>query len=355
MEEKKEVQKSILPSSNGQVKVTDEEFYTILKTVCPGTNLRTALEGALKAGKGALIVVENDGVLDLMDGGFRVNCRFTPQRLIELSKMDGAIILSRDLKRINYANVLLTPDSRIKTNETGTRHKAAERTARQIGTTVIAISERKHEISLFYKNVKYPIKNTEEILRKASTYIQMLEKQRELFDEHVDKLNRIELKNYSSLIQAINVIQKGKLIQKIAEELKKYLFELGTESLILKVRMKEITAGVEKETNLVIKDYTALDLKKSKYLLDELSYESILEQTHLLNALAQTNTNQPVVKGWRLLSRTSLTEAELAKLIKEKGSLGSTIHSNTQSYIDLFGEEKAQILKDEIEKIKLNP
>ncbi|MDP3881915.1 MAG: DNA integrity scanning diadenylate cyclase DisA [Nanoarchaeota archaeon] len=357
MEAKKEVQVTITPaSSNGPGKVSEDEFYSILKTISPGTNFRSALDNAVKVGKGALIAVESDSLLQILDGGFRVNCRFTPQRLSELVKMDGAIILSKDMKRINHANVLLTPDSKIKTHETGTRHKAAERTAKQTGTLVIAISERKHDIHLFYKNIKYHVRNTEELLRKASTYVQMLEKQRELFDMYVDKLNRLELRNYHSLNQAVSVIQKGKLIQRMSEDLKKYIFELGTEGLILKIRMKEIVTGVEKETNLVVKDYSLLDPKKSKVLLDELSYDEILDHGKILQILSSDSANNNLnVKGWRVLSRTSLSEAEIAKLLKDKGSLGATIHSNIQSYAHILGEDKAKKFKDEIERIKLNP
>jgi diadenylate cyclase len=353
---KKEVQEKIIPLNNKKIleKTKEEEFLNVLKAIAPGTNLRSALDGALKAGKGALIVVENEGLLPILDGGFRVNCKFTPQKLVELTKMDGAIILSNDIKRINYANVTLTPDGHIKTNETGTRHKAAERTAKQVGTLVIAISEKKHEIHLFYKNIRYLVRNTEELLRKASSYIQMLEKQRELFDAYVAKLNKLELKNYTSLSQAINVLQKGKLIQKISEDLKKYIVELGSEGPILKVRMKELLTGVEKETNLVIKDYTALDFKKSKSLLDDLLYDEIIDPANIMRVLAYENltTNLPV-KGWRILSKTSLSEADIAKLIKGKGSLGATIHSNAQSYFEILDQQKAQIFKEEIDKIKM--
>jgi diadenylate cyclase len=355
MDVKKEVQGTILPTASVNGKVTDEEFYSVLKTISPGTNLRSALDGALKIGKGALIVLENDSLFPLIDGGFRVNCRFTPQKLIELTKMDGAIILSKDTKKINYANVLLTPNSQIKSNETGTRHKAAERTAKETGSLVIAISERKHEITIYYKNLRYQVKSTEEVLRKASTYVQMLEKQRELFDVFVTKLNTSELHNYPSLHQAVNVLQKGRLILKVAEDLKKYMFELGTEGLIIKMRMKEIIAGVEKETHLVVKDYTNLDLKKSKTLIDDLSYDEILDPENILRVLAhQTFTTAVPVKGWRILSKTTLSEADIAKLLKERNSLGEAIYANIQSCTEVLGQDKAKMFKDEIERIKLN-
>lgn len=353
---KKEVQGTIIPvQQNGNGKVNEDEFFSILKMVAPGTNLRASLDGILKIGKGALIAVENNALAPILDGGFRVNCRFTPQRLMELTKMDGAITLSKDLKRISQANVLLTPDSKIKSSETGTRHKAAERTAKQTGGLVIAISERKNEINLFYKNLKYNLKNTPDILRRANEHIQLLEKQRELFDTHIEKLNALELRNHPNLNQALAVIQKGKLIQKISDDLKRYVIELGSEGILLKTRLKELIVGVEKETNLVIKDYTKLDTKKSRVLLDSLSYDEILDSNNILSALAfESNTKLVPIKGWRILSKTSLQEAEVAKIIKQAGSLGKAVHSNPSEYSSLLGEDKISLFKQEIDRIKLN-
>ena len=351
----KEIQKTIIPPSTENGKVGEEEFFSVLRMVAPGTSFRTALEGALKTGKGALIAIENEHLLPLLDGGFRVNCRFTPQRLIELTKMDGAIILSKDCKKINYANVTLTPDSKIKSLETGTRHKAAERTAKQTGTLVIAISERKNEITLFYKNLRYPLKSTNEILYKTNHQIGILEKQKELFEKHLEKLTKLELKNYPSLHQAILVIQKGRIIQKIAEEMKKSIIELGSEGVLLKTRLKELLSGVEKEINLVIKDYTFLNLKKSKNILNTLSYDEILDPQNILKVLAYENPGKHnPIKGWRILSKTSLSEQEISAIIKVAGSLGKAIYSNTSLYSKVIGEEKANIFKEEIERIKLS-
>ena len=354
-EVRKEIQGTIIPLPLLGTKVPEEEFHSVLRMVAPGTGLRTSLDSTLKAGKGALIVIENEWVLPLIDGGFRVNCRFTPQRLVELTKMDGAIILSKDLKRINDANVTLVPDSSIKTLETGTRHKAAERTAKQTGTLVIAISERRNEITLFYKNIKYALKNTEEVMQKANDYLQLLEKQRELLDHHVDKLTKLELRNHPSLQQALHVIQKGRLIQKIAADMKRHIIEAGSEGMLLKARLKELLQGVDRETTLVIRDYTKLDVKKSKILLESLSYDEIPVQENILRALAYETLAQAIpVKGWRILSRTSLQEAEIAAIVKEAGSLGKAIHSNAAQFTAVIGQEKAQRFKEEIDKIKLN-
>lgn len=354
-EEKKEIQETIIPQKTVNEKVSDEELFNTLKLVSPGTSLRTALDGILKMNKGALIAVENEHLNNIIDGGFKVNCKFTPQKMMELTKMDGAIILSRDMKRIVSANVLLTPESRIKSSETGTRHKAAERTAKQVSGLVVAISERKNEITIFYKNAKYILKDTDIILRKTLGEIQVLEKQRELFDSYVSKLDRSEIRNYHSLQHAVKVIQKGKLIEKISKDIRRNIIELGVEGTLLRTRLKEITTGVEKETNLVLKDYTKLDTKKSRVLLDSLSYEDILDSNNILRILAYEDNPSPLqLKGWRILSKTSLSEPEIAKLIKESGSLGKILYSNVRTYTDIIGEEKAPLLKEEIERMKLN-
>ena len=352
--EKKEVQEKIITQENN--KTSEEEFSNIIKLIAPGTNLRTAIDGALKSQRGALIVVENEQVIPIIDGGFRINTRFTPQKLIELTKMDGAIILSRDTRKINYANVLLTPDSKINSAETGTRHKAAERTAKQAGTLVIAISERKHEIVLFYKNKKYPVSNTADLLRKANEHLQFLEKQRELFDNYIEKLNFLELRNYPSLNQAIQIIQRGYLIQKITNDLKKYITELGKEGMILKVRLKELIKDIEEETDLVVKDYTQFNLKRSKTLIKDLQYDEILDSGHILEILGYDKASpQPItIKGWRILSKTSMHESEIALLVNEANSLGKALNSNLSFYSQIFGYEKAQLIKEEIGKIKLN-
>ena len=149
MDEKKEVQAQILPvmtEANGKNKATKEEINQILRTISPGTNFRTALEGVVHAKKGALIVVDETDVNTILDGGFKINSKFTPQKIIELSKMDGAMIISKDMRRITHANVMIYPDKKIPTKETGTRHKTAERTAKMMNTLTIPVSERRNVI-----------------------------------------------------------------------------------------------------------------------------------------------------------------------------------------------------------------
>ena len=354
MEEKIEIQAQILPEEpekNGKNKATKEEINHILRVISPGTNFRTALEGVVSAKKGAIIVVEIEGMNSILDGGFKINSKFTPQKIVELSKMDGAIILSKNIKRITQANVMVYPDKKISTKETGTRHRTAERTAKMMNTLVVTVSERRNEITAYYKNFRHIVKNVNEVLRKVNEQTQVIEKQRELFDHHVERLTQIELRNYPNIEQASIVLQKGRLIEKMASDVK--VLELGNEGTIIKTRLKELTSNIEKEINLVIKDYTKLDFKKSRTLVNGLSYEELIDSENIIKSLAYENNKKvDSIRGWRILSKTSLEESDIAILTKALTSLGKTIHSNMNAYKEIIGEEKAKIFKEEIDNIK---
>ncbi|MEK6891323.1 MAG: DNA integrity scanning diadenylate cyclase DisA [Nanoarchaeota archaeon] len=352
VEPKKETQKTIIEIKQN-TDATKDEFLSILRLVSPGTNLRQGLNGIVDAKKGALIVVENEKLTDILDGGFKVNCRFTPQRLIELSKMDGAIVLSRDMKRILYANVMLAPEIKIPTKETGTRHKAAERTAKMLSTLTIAVSERKNQINLYYKNIKYHLRPTDEILRHATETLQILEKQRELFDKNIERLNDLEIKNDLNLLPAFKTIQKGKMMEKIVENHEKIFIESGSEGSAIKHRIKELIKDVEKETDLIIKDYTRLNQKKSKNILSNLTYEELADIENISIALAQKESNSiDNIKGWRILSKSNLPEKDIANLLTELKNLENVINAKTEKFSKIIGDDKAWILAKELAKIK---
>ena len=160
----------------------------VLKMIAPGTPIRDGLENILKAKTGALIVVaDTKDVLDLVDGGFELNVDYTSSRLYELAKMDGAIVLSGDFKKILYANTQIIPSSSIVTTETGTRHRTAERTAKQTGALVISISQRRSVITIFKENERYVLEDTAKVITKANQALQTVEKYKKVFDNKLSK------------------------------------------------------------------------------------------------------------------------------------------------------------------------
>ncbi len=346
VEEKKEIQARLV---DGKSEFKKEEITDILKNIAPGTLLRTGIEGVQKAKTGGLIVAYNDFVQNIFEGGFKINTRFTPQRLIELGKMDGAIILSKDLKKILFSNVLLTPNNSIPSNETGTRHKAAERTAKQANTMVIAISQRRDEITLFYKNIKYVLKDTNEIIRRATSVLQILEKHKEVFEKNKTELDEEELKNKPKLMKALLVIQRGMIVLKLSETLKGYIIELGAEGTIVKARVKELLQKVEKDVDEVIKDYSKLGFTKSKKILSTLSYDELLEIENIRQCLGLSEESETNPKGHRVLERTGISEKDIGILVKTFKNLSSILEAKKEDLIPLFEEEKSNEL---LEKIK---
>jgi len=180
----------------------------LLRLVAPGTAFREGLENVLRAKTGALIVVGySPEVMEIVDGGFSINCDFSPNNLYELAKMDGAIILSEDLKRILYANTQLIPDSTIPSTETGIRHRTAERVAKQTGKLVVSISQRRNVITLYQGNLRYALKDIGVILTKANQAIQTLEKYKAVLDQAFTNLSATEIEEMVTLQDVSEVIQ----------------------------------------------------------------------------------------------------------------------------------------------------
>lgn len=240
------------------------EIVDILKMIAPGTQIRAGIDNILKAKTGGLIVI-GDGkeVESIIDGGFNINVDFSPARLYELAKMDGAIILSEDLKKILYANAQLIPDYSVTTVETGTRHRTAERVAKQTGKIVISISQRRGIITIYYGNSRYVLEDTASVMAKSNQALQTVEKYRKVFNNKINVLTEYEFNDITTLNVVVEAIQRGEMLYKIADEVQKSIYELGTEGRLLKMQLDELTDGIDDEERLVIKDYIKIDKNDS--------------------------------------------------------------------------------------------
>lgn len=230
----------------------------ILKLIAPGTQLRAGLDNILKAKTGALIIIgDTKEILDITDGGFKINEPYTPARLYELAKMDGAIVLSKDLKTILLANTQVIPSSKISTEETGTRHRTAERTAKQTGELVISISQRRNIITVFKGDFRYVIKDTAKIITRANQALQTLENYKRVFDTKLAILNEYEFNDIVTLDNVITCLQRAEMVMKIAKEVQNAIYELGEDGLLVKMQLEELIENMPEEELLIVKDYIA--------------------------------------------------------------------------------------------------
>jgi diadenylate cyclase len=326
-------------------------FLDVLGKLAPGKSLRTALDDILEGETGALIVVDCPELKGLIDGGFRINCKFTNQKLAELAKMDGAIILSDDLKKILFANILLVPDSKITSNETGTRHKAAERIAKQTGTMVVAVSERRSKITLFYEDKKYILEHSESILRRATETLNILEKQREIFDDILKNLNVLEITKLVSVADVCSVLQRIEVIIKMRESMKRYLIELGNQGTIIRMRIREIFKGLDMLDDFIIKDYSNKP-QNIKKILEGISFEGVIDTESLSRMIFEASPDTQIIpKGYRILSKLNLTEREIKGLITNFENLSGIVNATTEELSRVL-KGKAESFKKEFDNLK---
>ncbi len=172
----------------------EEALKATLARVAPGTPLRDGLERILRGRTGALIVLGSDRTIDqLCSGGFDIGINFTPTGLRELAKMDGAIICDKEASRIVRAAVQLVPDPSIETQESGTRHRTAERVAIQTGVPVISVSQSMQIIALYVNGLRHVLEGSEKVLARANQALATLERYRSRLDQVTSSLSALEL------------------------------------------------------------------------------------------------------------------------------------------------------------------
>ena len=344
-------------------KSKDDSTQELLRLIAPGTPIRDGIENILRAKTGALLLItdNNDVIKEIVDGGFTINEDYTSSKLYELAKMDGAIILSGDLKKILFANAQLIPSREIETRETGTRHRTAERTAKQTGELVISISQRRNIITIFKGNFRYILEDTNAVLNKANQGIQTLERYKKVFDSRLSILNEYEFNDIVTLKNVIDVIQRAEMVMRIADEIQKQIYELGNDGRLVKMQLDELIGGLEKEELLIIKDYMASTKKKKtpeKILeeLSEISYEEVMRETTVSKLLGyETFDNYDEVgvytRGYRILNKVPRMPANIVEnLILSFKSFQHILDADIESLdeVDGIGEVRARTIKQSL-------
>lgn len=289
----------------------NSELMEILKMTAPGTALREGLENVLRANTGGLIVIAPpEKIKPLMKGGFDIDTHYSPAHLYELAKMDGAIIVSEDVKRIICANTQLMPDPDVPSGETGIRHRTGEQTARQTGALVICISQRRRVITLYKGTMRYVLKDLSVLLNTANQALGTLEKYKDLLEEALLRLSVQEFDDEVALPDILQVVQRAELFKRVESLLRVYLTELGDDSRLLRMQAEELCGTVNSDERLTIRDYMIRDEEKTEdeqldgYLkkLARLDNEELLDMDLLVHAL-DLHTYQENDKRIKIASR----------------------------------------------------
>jgi diadenylate cyclase len=335
-----------------------------LAAVAPGRPLREGLDRILQASMGGLVVVgDGPDVLNICSGGFLLDAEFTPQRLSELAKMDGAIILARDASRIARANVHLVPNPNVPTSETGTRHRTAERVARSIDVPVISVSEDLSIIAVYRHDLKHQLESIPRLLNRANQALQTLERYKNRLDMVTGSLSALEVEDLVTVRDVVTVLQRAEMVRRIAEEIEGYVVELGEDGRLLLLQLEELMGGVDDDRRHVIRDYFRernnwhLDAAMEK--LSTLSTEDLLDLKAVASVLNLTDDQGELdasasPRGYRLLSRIPrLPDAIVANIVERFTSLHKIMRATTDDLddVDGVGESRARAIKEGLSRL----
>ena len=340
------------------------ELLNALSVVAPGTALRAGLDRILQASMGALIVVgDGPDVLNICSGGFLLDAAFSPQRLSELAKMDGAIILAADASRIARANVHLVPNPNVPTSETGTRHRTAERVARSIDVPVISVSEDMAVVAVYARDQKHALEPIPRLLTRANQALQTLERYKDRFTEVTSSLSTVEVEDLVTVRDVVMVLQRTEMVRRVAEEIELDIIELGVDGRLVRLQLDELMGGVEDDRRLVIRDYfheeKGWDVDEALEALADLGTEDLLDlravgaALHLPDAVLDLDESlQP--RGYRLLSKIPrLPEPVIERIVARFGNLQKVMRATIDDLDDVsgVGETRARSIKEGLSRL----
>lgn len=345
--------------------MTNDLLRETLAAVAPGTELRDGLERILRGRTGALIVLGHNPVVEaISSGGFELDVAFSSTRLRELSKMDGAVVVDGIGGHIKRAAVQLLPDSSIETTESGTRHRTAERVAKQTGLPVISVSQSMHIIALYVGQKRYVLENPDTILGRANQAIATLERYKSRLDEVSGTLSALEIEDLVTVRDVCTVVQRLEMVGRISDEVSTYVLELGVEGRLLALQHDELIGAIGSDRELVLRDYVDTGKKKitvTKTLatLGELDSTELLDLSLIGRVLGLPGGGDALEAavaphGYRLMARIPRLPATVVeRLVTHFGGLQRLLAATIEELmaVEGVGEQRARAVREGLSRI----
>lgn len=334
-----------------------------LAAVAPGRPLREGLDRVLQADMGALIVIgDGPDVLNICSGGFLLDSSFSPQRLSELAKMDGAIILAADASRIARANVHLVPDHNVPTSETGTRHRTAERVARLLDAATIAVSEDQQVITVYLGDEKHLVPSTAQLLDQANQALQTVQRYRDRLDRLTAELSTLEIEDVVTLNDVVDVLQLTETMSRIVRELEGDIVELGVDGRLVDLQVGELMAGVDQIKRLVLADYALMpdsdEAEPPLRHLSRLGDGDLMDDAVVAGVLGLpgvSDLDQPVSpRGYRLMAKIPRLPWPVVESVVDRfGTLQKILSASGSDLVEMGGlsEERTELIQDGLRRL----
>jgi diadenylate cyclase len=341
----------------------NRELLDALRQVAPGTALRAGIEDIIRAHLGALLVIgEPSDLAFLFSGGMRLDLPFTAQGLYELAKMDGAIIVNSNLSRLVYANVQLMPDPAIPSSETGTRHRTAERVAKQTAALVISISQQRETVTIFRDQIRYQLGEISDVLARTNQALGTLETYRQRLDQGLTRLTALEFQGAVTLDDVLVVLQRAEMAIRMGDEIERNCVELGEEGRLIRMQLDELSEDLPREKAAVVADYEAKPGNAPIVLeqLSELPYNRLVAFEDLVELLGYSRDSNPLdvsvaPRGYRVLQQLPrLPESVIRHVVRDFGSLDAIIRASHRDLeaVDGVGSVRAREIREGLRRLQ---
>jgi len=327
--------------------------------------MRMAIDDIIRSREGALIVIGDPQELAfLYSGGIRLDAPFRPQLLYELAKMDGAIIVDTGIKKLAWANVQLMPDPTIASTETGTRHRTAERVAKQTGALVISISQQRETVTIFAGNTRYQLDHIADVLAKTNQALGTLETYRQRLEQVLTRLTALEFQNAVVLDDVLVVLQRAEMTTRMAEWIERDCVELGVEGRLIRLQLAELVGDVPRERETVFRDYHAAGAGAEATValegLRALPYAELLEFERIGELLGFPRTVNPLdhavsPRGFRVLSHIPrLPENVIKRVVGDLGTLDAVVRASQRELeaVDGVGAVRAREIREGLRRLQ---
>jgi diadenylate cyclase len=335
-----------------------------LALIAPGTAIRDGLERILRGRTGALVVLGHDRTVEaIASGGFTMDVPFTATGLRELAKMDGAIIVDADISKIHRAAVHLMPDHTIPTEETGTRHRTADRVAKQTGFPVISVSQSMQIIAVYVGETRHVLEDAGQILSRANQALATLERYKLRLDEVSATLSALEIEDLVTVRDVAVVAQRLEMVIRIAREIEDYVTELGTDGRLLSLQLEELVSGVDGERELVIRDYLPEGRRgktpeNALARLEGLSPTDLVDPSSVARALGlgvgEHLDGAVAPRGYRLLAKVPRLPASVVdRLVDHFGTLQKLLSAGIDDLqtVEGVGELRARSVREGLSRL----
>jgi diadenylate cyclase len=342
----------------------DSKLLAAVGRIAPGTELRAGIDDIIRSREGALIVIGEPSELSfLFSGGIRLDQPFTPQLLYELAKMDGAIIVNSPATKLVHANVQLMPDPTIPSAETGTRHRTAERVAKQTDALVISISQQRETVTVFLGQSRYQLEPIADVLAKTNQALATLETYRARLEQVVTRLTALEFQNAVMLDDVLVTLQRAELTTRMAEEIERACVELGEEGRLIRMQLEELVADVPDSKAALVYDYHADGgPERTREGLDALAalpYNQLLE-FELLAVLGYPASVNPLdhsvsPRGYRVLSHIPrLPDTVIKRVVASMEGLEGIVRASQRELesVEGVGTVRAREIREGLRRLQ---